>query len=83
MARQTRRYEMTLLREMVSSEQCKEIHLSGNDGVRDQHAPLTTHPWWWDVLSFAHPDAVVFYEGRPRMARLAAPVSQSSLALAV
>lgn len=59
--------ELTLVQEMLACERCLEIHLSSNDGSRDQHQQLADTPWWWSALQFAHPDAVIFSEGvQPR-----------------
>ena len=57
------RYESTLVQEMLASERCIEVHLSGNDGTKDQHQPLTEEPWWWPLLAYIHDDAVIFSEG--------------------
>ncbi|WP_455233369.1 hypothetical protein [Geopseudomonas aromaticivorans] len=54
---------MDLLGEMLASERCLEIHLSGNDGTRDQHRPMTGGEWWWPLLERANPAATLFYEG--------------------
>ena len=64
LATQSGRIEWSLLREMVASPQCLEIHVSGNDGVSDRHEALTGPTWWLPLLAEAHPDAVFFYEGR-------------------
>lgn len=55
--------EIGLVSEMLSSERCLEIHVSANDGRRDQHLPLMEKPWWWPLLKHAHANAVVFSEG--------------------
>ena len=54
--------ETNLVREMLASEHCLEVHVSGNDGTRDQHARLTREPWWLSLLGDVHPDAIVFCE---------------------
>lgn len=56
--------EWTLVKEMLASPQCLELHVSGNDGSADQHQPLQEPPWWWSLLPYLHKDAVVFSEGR-------------------
>ena len=50
---------------LMQSNQCLEIHVSGNNGLADTHKPLDTAdlPWWLPMLSKANPDAVIFYEG--------------------
>lgn len=50
--------------EMLACEHCLEIHLSSNNGHTDQHKPLSFSPWWFHLLAAAHPDAVLFSEGR-------------------
>ena len=54
--------DVGLVREMLASDQCLEIHLSGNDGEHDQHAPVDGDVWWRPLLAYAHPDAVLFTE---------------------
>lgn len=42
-----------LVRALLSSPRCLEIHLSDNDGRADQHRPLPDPPdrrWWWPLL---------------------------------
>jgi hypothetical protein len=58
--------EWNLLRELLASPQCIEVHLSGNDGSADQHHALDVDavPWWWSLLACVNPDAVIFSEGR-------------------
>ena len=53
----------TLVAEMLACERCIEIHVSENDGHRDQHQMLRTEPWWWPLQSHFNPQAVVFSEG--------------------
>ena len=51
-----------LVRELLASEQCLEIHVSGNDGERDEHGLIVGEPWWMRLLEHAHPAAVIFSE---------------------
>lgn len=64
-ATRERRIEMGLVREMLASEHCIEVHLSGNDGRADLHVRLADCPdyWWKDALTAIRPGADVFYEG--------------------
>jgi hypothetical protein len=45
--------EWNLLRELLASPQCIEVHLSGNDGSADQHHALDVDavPWWWSLMA--------------------------------
>lgn len=52
-----------LVREMLASPNCLEIHLSGNDGRSDRHCAMTGDEWWWPLLDTANPKATWFYEG--------------------
>jgi hypothetical protein len=61
--------EMTLARELVSSEQCLEVHVSHNDGCGDWHQVCDHRPWWWELLGHIQPDAVIFSEGNHRRLR--------------
>lgn len=55
---------VSLVQELLASERCIEIHLSGNNGQADQHRPLQEIPWWLVLLADANPNAVVFSESR-------------------
>ncbi len=42
-----------LVRALLASPRCLEIHISDNDGRADQHRPLPDPPdqrWWWPLL---------------------------------
>ncbi len=65
----------SLVREMLSAEQCLEVHLSGNNGIADQHRDVSGAEWWWPLLDSAHDKAVFFYEGAVSSSR---PVVASS-----
>ena len=55
-----------LVRELLASERCIEVHLSHNDGRGDQHQVCNSEPWWYSLLNSIHPLAVVFSEGNHR-----------------
>jgi hypothetical protein len=61
--------ERTLLQELLACERCIEVHVSDNDGTGDWHQVCAKAPWWLDLLSHIHPDAVVFSEGNQRRSR--------------
>lgn len=42
-----------------------ELHLSENDGLRDQHRPIREESWFWPLLEAADPALPVVLEGRP------------------
>lgn len=54
-----------LVRDLLASPQCIEVHVSGNDGRADSHKPLQAgdSPWWMEILTQAESNAVIFYEG--------------------
>ncbi|WP_145930812.1 apurinic/apyrimidinic endonuclease family protein [Acidihalobacter prosperus] len=52
-----------LLKRLLSSDRCIEIHLSGNAGDADTHGQLANEPWWWEMLLCANPQATMFTEG--------------------
>lgn len=62
-ARKTRCWEDGIMKEMLASDRCLEIHVSSNDGLSDRHLQLKDEPQWWALLSHANPKAVVFSEG--------------------
>jgi hypothetical protein len=66
LAEQSRRWELTLVQEMLACERCLEVHLSGNDGCLDQHHALVDAPWWWSAVDYIHDGATVFSEGKQR-----------------
>lgn len=55
----------TLVKSLLKSDQCIEIHVSGNDGRADSHKPLDKDkdPWWLEMLRQNDSKAVIFYEG--------------------
>lgn len=61
-ARWSRRVERRLVEELLASEHCLEVHVSGNDGRSDQHTALRGDEWWLDMLRHCHPRATVFSE---------------------
>jgi hypothetical protein len=65
-ATQTRSIDLCLVKEMLASDFCIEIHLSDNDGSGDQHQTLSTQPWWWNLRDGFNPNAVVFSEGNQK-----------------
>ena len=62
-AEQSGRRESTLVQEMLACERCIEVHVSGNDGTKDQHRTLSSEPWWWPLMEYIHPAATLFSEG--------------------
>lgn len=62
LARSTGEINDELVRAMLSSEKCLEIHISGNNGVRDSHEVLRKGEWWFELLNDANRNAVVFNE---------------------
>lgn len=54
----------SLIKEMLSSDKCLEVHVSDNDGTSDKHDICADKPFWFDMLiNYTNPDAVVFTEG--------------------
>ncbi len=53
-----------LTQEMLSHRNCKEIHISHNDGKHDSHKPINSEVWWIDLLNASKPpsDCVIFCE---------------------
>ena len=64
LASRTRNIDTGLVIEMLACERCIEVHVSHNDGQRDQHLPLVHVPWWLPVLEYADTPGVIFSEGR-------------------
>lgn len=63
-AKQSRVFDKELVKDMLASPNCIEVHVSGNDGSKDEHRMLSTAPWWWELLASANPNAVFFSEGQ-------------------
>lgn len=59
-------FDLALTRDMLACDRCLEVHLSDNDGTKDQHRTLSCAPWWWPALDAVHDGAVVFTEGAQR-----------------
>lgn len=57
-----------LVADMLACERCIELHVSDNDGTGDWHRVCDAPPWWYRLLAYLHPDAVVFSEGNHRRA---------------
>lgn len=53
-----------LVTELLSSENCIEVHLSHNNGISDSHElMIDKNVWWLDLLKHKHENSVIFYEG--------------------
>lgn len=61
---QSGRLEESLVKELLSSDMCIEIHVSDNDGISDRHLPIKEEPWWFPLLPFSNESADIFYEGK-------------------
>ncbi len=59
----SRRRQDGLLEEMLASKQCLEVHLSGNNGLADQHRTMSGQEWWWPLLDSSNESSDFFYEG--------------------
>jgi len=52
--------EVSLIQEMLSSDQCLEVHLSENDGIGDTHQQIKAAPWWYECLPYVNESATIF-----------------------
>jgi hypothetical protein len=59
--KQTGEMQMDLVKDLLESPHCIEVHVSGNDGVHDRHLPCSEDEWWLSLLDSVH--SVLFYEG--------------------
>jgi len=59
-----------LIRTLLESPNCIEVHLSGNDGLADRHLPIEEKPFWWDEFQNATITADIFYEGKIEQGKL-------------
>lgn len=50
-ARKEGRLELGLLEDLLTHPRCLEIHVSDNDGKRDNHRPLARKTFWIDLVS--------------------------------
>lgn len=60
---------MSLCQELVSSENCIELHISDNNGFADIHSSIREEPWWHELFLHVqrnNPSCDVFYEGNLR-----------------
>lgn len=60
------RWETTLVKDLLSSSACLEVHISSNDGMTDAHHTVRGDETWLDWLGGMHPDAVLFTEENQR-----------------
>lgn len=60
------RIERSLVRELLLSEHCLEVHVSANNGLGDSHQVCSEASWWLSGLPAAHLQAVIFSEGNLR-----------------
>ncbi|WP_353627685.1 hypothetical protein ABNQ24_06885 [Ralstonia pseudosolanacearum] len=56
----------SLVADLLACERCIEIHVSDNDGTGDWHRVCEAPPWWYPLLSYRNPGAVIFSEGNHR-----------------
>lgn len=63
----SRRIEKNLVAELLASERCLEVHVSGNDGRSDQHTALRGNEWWLSLMPHCNPAATVFTETQIRV----------------
>lgn len=61
-AHRSGKMENALISELLSSNQCVEVHVSGNSGDEDSHRVINKDPWWLALLARFNPGAVVFSE---------------------
>lgn len=57
------KWDMALVKDLLSSPLCMEVHVSDNDGHRDSHALVSKPPVWLGLLNHKSDHAVVFSEG--------------------
>jgi len=50
------------VKEMMEHKNCKEIHISSNDGEHDSHKVLMGNEWWIDILKQSDTKASIFTE---------------------
>lgn len=65
-ATQSDRFELNLLKELVSSSKCIEVHVSGNNGDKDSHELTQANQWWFEAMLHINQDCVIFTEGDHR-----------------
>lgn len=58
-----------LCQELVSSNNCIELHISDNNGFADIHSSIKEQPWWHELFKYVqtyNPSCDIFYEGNLR-----------------
>lgn len=53
-----------LIHELLSNENCIEIHISGNDGISDKHLRFCEDEWWIELINKANKSSIIFDESR-------------------
>jgi len=69
LAKATGEMNLDLVKGMLASDCLMEVHVSLNDGKRDEHRVCDRREWWLDLLDEVHPGAIIFSEGNQRLAR--------------
>lgn len=69
LATQCGQRQITLLSELLACERCIEVHVAGNDGLRDSHGTSLQPCWWYPVMDRIHPGAVIFSESNQLLPR--------------
>lgn len=54
--------DLLWVKEMMQHNNCKEIHISSNDGEHDSHKVLTGKEWWIEPLKDVNSKAAIFTE---------------------
>jgi hypothetical protein len=54
--------DLSWVKQMMEHKNCKEIHISSNDGEHDSHKVLTGQEWWISVLKNSQTTASIFTE---------------------
>lgn len=62
-AQHEKKWDNILLKNLIESSLCKEIHVSQNNGKADQHKSMNSSPIWEKYLLLSHPDTHIFSEG--------------------
>lgn len=51
-----------LVQDLLAHPNCREVHISGNNGRQDNHRICQAEEWWSSLLSHTNPQAVIFSE---------------------
>lgn len=61
-AQENKEVDLNWVKSLMQSSNCKEIHISSNDGEHDSHQIISGNEWWIDLIKNTDTKANIFTE---------------------